>query len=249
MAMTRPFTKRPTRRGPVIELAADHARPVEQRRGSVIALLGAETRTTRRVHDAPAGYLLTHGAADVARHCQLLEPRPSPGEIRLAVTPARTGWHVDVASRDRPGLLAAVTGVLAAHGLNVAQAVVATWDDGAALQAFIIDPGTAPDTLRLQHDLEVSLSTPLSAPPVNDAIVDFDDHVSPWYTRCDIRANDRTGLLHALAVAVASAGADIHAARAVTVNGTALDRFDLTDWSGNKLTPALQDSIRAHMRG
>jgi UTP:GlnB (protein PII) uridylyltransferase len=219
MAVTYLFMKRATRRGPVIELDPEQARPVEQRRHDVIAVLGAGKRLARRVHDAPAGYLLTQGPADVARHCQLLEPCPSPGEIRLAVTPARAGWHVDVASRDRPGLLAAVTGVLAAHDLNVAQAVVATWDDGGALQAFIIDRVTAPETLRLQRDLEASLHAPQSAVPVSEATVDFDDDVSPWYTRCDIRASDQTGLLHALAVAV------------------------------NKLTLAIQDAIRDRMRG
>ncbi|MBV8305272.1 MAG: hypothetical protein JOZ04_13760, partial [Acidimicrobiia bacterium] len=65
---------------------------------------------------------------------------------------------------------------------------------------------------------------------------------------CDVRAGDRPGLLHALAVSIAVAGADIHAARVATAGGLAHDVFDLSDASGHKLDAVLQDAIRARLR-
>jgi [protein-PII] uridylyltransferase len=235
-------------RGPVIQLDAEPAQRVRDRRDAAVALLAGGSRSARRAQAAPAGYALSQGAADVARHCQLLEPCPDPDTVRLAVTPTPAGWHVDVAARDRRGLLASTTGVLASHSLNVTQAVIATWDDGAALQAFVVDADPMPDPTRLQEDLAASLGGGLASPPVADASVDFDDDASPWYTRCDVRVADRRGLFHALAVAIADSGADVHAARASTVGDEAFDRFDLTDRFGRKLTPSIEDRIRTRIR-
>ena len=41
-------------------------------------------------------------------------------------------WRVEVVSRDRPGLLATVSGVLSASGLSVHEAVIARVTDAAA---------------------------------------------------------------------------------------------------------------------
>src|SRR4051794_5411431 len=166
---------------------------------------------TARAATAPAGYVLTQGTSDLARHCELLASLPVEGEVRVVATPGRRPgtWHLDVGSRDRPGLLAAFTGGLAEHELDVVQAVVATWDDRAALQAFVVTSRSTPNAGRLEHALAASLGGPLVGAPVPDAEVAFRHTDGALYTSCDVRAPDRPGLLHALAVAIASAGADI----------------------------------------
>jgi [protein-PII] uridylyltransferase len=190
---------------------------------------------------------LAHDSSDVARHCALLSPPPAPGEARVVATPARASgeWHLDVASRDRPGLLAAFTGVLAGSGIEVVQAVLATWDDGGALQAFVVRAADPPDSHALQNAFKASLDRPLSSAAVTDAQVTFDDAASALYTRCDVRVADRPGLLHTVAVAIATAGADVHAARVTTIDGVARDRFDLSDRTGHKLDATLQEAIRS----
>ena len=214
---------------------------------AALRLVGPDPAAAARIAAAPAGYLTVHDPADVARHCTLLSPRPGPGEVRVAVTPGRAPgeWRLDIAGRDRPGLLAACTGVLARFGVDVAQAVVATWDDGAALEAFIVRAaaGPAPDGERLRAALAASLDQPLWSPAVLDAQVSFDSAGSSPYTACVVRAADRPGLLHAVAVAFAHAGVDIHAARVETVDGAACDRFDLSP-----VTPALEARIRETIR-
>jgi [protein-PII] uridylyltransferase len=223
---------------------------VERRVASAVRLVGDDCAAAARIPSAPAASLLTHDSADVARHAALLSPVPPAGEVRAAITPGPVpgAWHLDVAARDRPGLLVACSGVLAARGIDVVQAVVATWDDGAALEAFVVRSPDPPDAPSLQDALEASLSRPQSSPPVPDADVVFDHEASSVYTACEVRAGDRPGLLHALAVAVAAAGADVHAARVATVAGVAVDRFDLTDGAGGKLDRRLEAAIRTRIR-
>ncbi len=196
-----------------------------------------------RARSAPPAYLPTQSASDIARHCQLLETRPGPGEVRLAITPARRGWNLDVAARDRPGLLAAVTGVLAARDRSVVQAVVATWADGGALETFVVDEAID-DVSDLQTALEDALEQPLASDPIPEAVVVFDNDAGRWFTRMEVLASDRAGLLHGVATAIAVGGADVHGAGVMTRDGVAVDQFDLTDQAGAKVTPVRQDAIR-----
>lgn len=232
---------------PIPMIDDDHRVQAAIRRRAATRLVGATSLAAARIADAPAGYLLAHRSSDIARHATLLAGLPLPGEARVVITPggAPGVWHLDVASRDRPGLLAAFTGVFADAGIGVVQGVVATWDDGAALEAFVVNSADAPDPHSLQEALENSLDAPLSSAPVSDALVTFDDDASPLYTRGDIVAADRPGLLHSLAVAIAIAGADVHAARVTTTDGLACDHFDLSDRAGKKLDAGLEESIRS----
>ena len=91
---------------------------------------------------------------------------------------------------------------LAERAIDVIQAVVATWDDGAALQAFVVRSAPAPDAAGLQTAFEASLDRRLSAPALPDATVAFDRGASTVYTACEVQAADRPGLLHVLAVAI-----------------------------------------------
>jgi UTP:GlnB (protein PII) uridylyltransferase len=141
-------------------------------------------------------------------------------------------------------LLAAFTGVLARRGVDVHQAVLATWDDGGALEAFVVTAANPPEPGALQDAFEASLDEPLSSAPIADADVSFAAGASALYTSCDVRAVDRPGFLHDVAVAIASAGADVHAARVTTINGIVQDRFDLSDRSGHPLDAAMEEAIR-----
>lgn len=227
--------------------ANGHRDAVGARRSAAARLVDPSGAVAARIAAAPAAYLLVHRAGDIVRHCELLTPVPSPWEVRVAVTPGGHAgeWRLDIASRDRPGLLASFSGVLAAHALDVAQAVVATWHDGAALETFVVRSAGMPDCVALEDSLQASLAGGLTSPPIPDAEVTFDDASSLTYTACQVRAEDRPGLLHAVAVAIAVAGGDVHAASVTTTGGVAHDRFDLSDRNGRKLEAAAQLAIRA----
>ena len=222
---------------------------VERRRAEAVRLAGGDRAVVERIAHAPRTYLLAQDAADVARQAALLEPLPPPGRARVAVLQLEEReWRVEVASRDRPGLLATVTGVLSDAGLSVRDAVVATWADGGALESFRVLPtkGTPPDADALTAAIVEAFDRPLEAPPTPGAEVVFDDDASPWYTLCEVRCVDRPGLLHAITAAFASAGVDVHSARVRTVEGQAADRFEVTDRNGRKLgEPAKRAVIEA----
>jgi UTP:GlnB (protein PII) uridylyltransferase len=207
---------------------------IERRRAAALRIVGDRRALADRITAAPDGYVLAHDSTDIVRHCALLSPLPSEREARAVVTPGRAPgeWHLDVGSRDQVGLLAAFTGVLSAAGIEVVQAVLATWDDGAALQAFVVRATPAPDGHARERAYEASLRAPLTSSPVHGAEVTFDDTASELYTRCDVRAPDQPGLLHAVAVAIAAAGGDVHAARVTTAGGAAHDVFDLSELDG-----------------
>jgi [protein-PII] uridylyltransferase len=238
------------RRAAVTDLLTDGERlRLERGRADACALLG-EGPGRSRVATALPAYVLAHASSDLARHCELLDPLPGAGEVRLSVTPTSVArcWHLDLVTRDRPGLLAAFSGVLAATALDVTQAVLTTWPDGAALQAFTVRTMDMPAHGDLQRALSGALELPLRSDPVPDASVRFDDDASALYTACEIAASDQPGLLHAIAVAIAAAGGDVHAASVRTHDGIARDHFDLSDRSGQKLDHALQHRIAERLR-
>ena len=183
----------------------------------------------------------------------------------MSVLPRDGGeWQIEVAARDRPGLLATVSGVLADLGLDILDATVATWPDLAALDSFhvrraALQPARfgpeelekipAPDPGALEVAIVNAFEGPLESLPNPDADVRFDDQSSPWYTLFEVRSPDRRGLLHSLTAGIASAGASVHSAKLVTVNGQAVDRFELTDRNGRKLDDAGKDAVTAAIRG
>lgn len=182
---------------------------------------------------------------------RLLDRLPGREEARVARhSLAPDEWEIDVASRDRTALLAHVAGVLVECGLDVSSAVIATWADGAALESFRVrraglEPpqlvperlpvATPPDPGALEAAIVASFDRPLVAPPNPDAEVSFDDAGSPWYTLCEVRSPDRRGLLHTITAGIPAAGASVHSARLETIDGLAVDRFEVTDATGRKL--------------
>lgn len=229
---------------------------VERRRAEALRVVG-DDRALRDVRDriahAPRNYLLAQDAVSVARQAALLEPLPARGRARVAVIPldqaADRGdgrlWRVDVASRDRPGLLATVSGALASFGLCVDEAVVATWPDGGAIESFALHGDTEhpPDPAQLEAAIPAAFDQPLVSEANAQAIVTFDDDASPWYTLCEIRSPDTPGLLRAITVALVSAGAEVHLARVQTVGGSAVDTFELTDRNGRKLDHQVRGAV------
>jgi Na+:H+ antiporter len=242
---------------------------VERRRSEAIRLAQDNPRVVDRIEHAPRAYLLSQEASDVARQAAFVEPVPSKGDASVAVLPVDPGrlgtatdaderWRIEIAARDRAGLLATIAGVISDAGFDILDAAVATWGDGAALDTILVqrrvlsstDLGglLPPDPVKLEAAIVAAFDVPLECVPNPDAELRFDDHASPWYTICEVRSPDRRGLLHGVASAMASAGANVHSARLVTVEGTAVDRFELTDRNENKLDEETKSAVLRAVR-
>ena len=227
------------------ELTGREARNLaEHRRVEAVRLTGGGPAGERLQH-APRSYLLGQDAEALARQVRLLEPLPPRRSARVAVTAGLDPgtWRVEVASRDQRGLLAVVTGVLADLGLDIVSAAAATWGDGGAIESFLVRAAEQPDAARVREAIESGFRGALGAPPMAEVQLDFDDDASPWYTLCQVRVPDRPGVLHALAVAFAASGADVHSARVASVGDVAVDSFELTDQRGRKLDATVKEAI------
>lgn len=220
---------------------------VGRRKSEAMRLVPLSPDLEARIERAPRAYVLRQDSAAIARQVRLLDPLPAASEARVLITPLsdRAGGWIDVVARDRPGLLAVVTGVLSGFGLNVSQALVATWPDGAAMESFLVSGAQALPTVDdLVRRIEENFDRPVTAEPLPEAELEFDDQSSPWHSVCEIRAPDRPGLLHAQAAALTAAGVDVQAARVTTEAGMALGTFEVTNHSGAKLTEADQERLR-----
>ncbi len=234
------------------ELSGAEARNViGQRRTSAIAMAPDDESVRERLARAPRPYVIRQEPAAMARHAQLLTPAPGAREARVRIVEGRepgTSW-VDVGARDRHGLLARVTGVLASHDLDVVEAVVATWPDRVALESFLVRSAPPPDAGQLEVDLRSAFEQPLESRPLVEVEVRFDAAASPWHTVCEISAPDKPGLLHTIATAFAAAGVEVMSASIVAFDGVADDRFEIVDEDGHKLDALRQTTVERFLRG
>ncbi|MBW8825548.1 MAG: hypothetical protein JF603_04240 [Acidobacteria bacterium] len=204
----------------------------------------------RRQEGAPAAYLDANDPCDIARHLALLDRVPRSGIVRVTVTPSdRSGsWWVEVVSSDRSGLLAAISGGLESHALDVLSASVATWPDGATLDIFHVSAEEEPHPEDLRAWIEAALGRPLMPSPVVGAVVTF-TAADDGTTMCKVQAPDRLGLLHDLAATFALQGIRVASARVETAIDVAVDHFALTDRRGKPLGVATQQAVRGAILG
>jgi UTP:GlnB (protein PII) uridylyltransferase len=205
--------------------------------------LASTPRASDRIHAAPRQWLLANQPEVLARQASMLDPVPRHDEVRVWAEPEQR--RVSVVTRDARGLLAAITSAFDAVGLSIESASAATWPDGVALSVFTVVPADLIDVDALHGAILESLDAPLLTEPVAVDGVRFDHRASPWYSVLAVEAEDRSGLLHAITAALASAGVLIHSARIQTVAGRARDSFELTDERGGKLSVSHEHLVRA----
>jgi len=238
------------------EVGSRRRRSVEQHRARLTRAL-----TTRRLESLapivarlPRRYLLTRSTAFIARHLALASGAPlQDGEVRLRAERHRRAaeWDLLVVARDRPGLLATMSGVLALRGATVLAADAATSADGLALDVFTVGSAYgAPLESNLWPALETDVRAALDGRlPLDDLLasgaaageesgpisVRIDNDVSQVFSVVEVRAPDRVGLLYRITRALHELGMDIHHAKVATYPEGALDVFYVWDLSGNKL--------------
>jgi [protein-PII] uridylyltransferase len=177
-------------------------------------------------------------------------------------------FELAVATRDRPGLFAMITGVLAADGLNILGARIATSRDGIALDAFRVSRPSDEAALDDERGtrLEEILRDVLRGDVNVEALVgrsarswlhrrrgrqvatriDIDNDISETYTVLDVTAADRVGLLFTITNCLYHQWVQIHLAKVTTMVTQALDAFYVTDIEGRKIMePARLDAIRS----
>lgn len=199
-------------------------------------------------------------------HHALLDAVRADGVLRLVPGDGRC----IVAARDRTGLLAAVAGAMAAHGVEVLSASGWSSDDGLAVEEYRIERrlGGDPPWKRIEGDLVRALDGQLdlhqrlreraaayagtqrrlSAAPSAPPAVLVDHAASADATLVEVRAPDRVGVLHDVADAIATEGLDIRVALVETLGHEVVDVFYLrTPEGGPVVDPEVLDRLRTEI--
>ena len=243
---------------------ADERHVVHTRRAEVLRLLlGVEpdhpTAQTRKVDrfigQLPTRYALVTPAETVLAHMTMCAD--------LAHERVALQWEsgqddtglVTVCCMDIPGLLARLSGTLAANDVDIIGTEAFSRADGLAIDQFRVARASEVGWDRLASDLRAVVAgeldpeallrtrerpSPLGAqpaPPVATA-VSVDNQASVRFTVLDVVARDRPGLLYRVARALHRLGLNIRLARVTTEGDTAHDAFYVEWISGGKVLDA-----------
>jgi [protein-PII] uridylyltransferase len=213
----------------------------------------------------PDAYLLSTPEEMIPAHADLhrvLGAREAAGERPAVATalvhfPERDYSEFAVCTRDRPGLFAMLSGVLAAHGMNILAARITTGRDDVALDSFRISHDESDGTTDAERwdRVERTLGAVLGgATDVEDLVrrsqrpsiltrrrrrvatqVEADNRVSRDYTVLDVYTGDRVGLLFTITNCLYHLRLDIHLAKITTMVDQVLDVFYVADQEGRKI--------------
>ncbi len=235
---------------------ADAIARIVERSGDGVAAAGVESH----VADMPDGYLSRFTPDEIVRHLAVATPPPQPGEAGFDVDHGYPVSSLVLATRDRPGLLVDVAGVLALHNVSVLDARLATRADGVAIDTFHVADalGTGgigkarwPDirkdlrtTMAGTLDLEERLAAKArSYPAAPSDGGDVRIREISGSTVVEVRCGDRIGLLHDLAAAIVECGFDVTLAKVDTRAGRVVDVFYVRPTDGEGRIDRLRASL------
>jgi Kef-type K+ transport system membrane component KefB/predicted amino acid-binding ACT domain protein len=224
---------------------------VESRLQAALALTADEAIRARITH-APASYALAHTPKQLLDHALLVEPIPRSGDARIVVLPTQSNdqWLVNIACRDRPELLARLSGALSSIDLNVINAEIATWADGAVLDIFTVQSTNEPRLGAVSDAVQRSLKSRsvLTSGGPYKLTVRLDHSAHPWHSIMRVEGEDHTGLLRDITATLAKLKVVIHHAQIGTDQGRVNNMFEISDAHGRKLSEQASNRIIRALR-
>ncbi|MBI5546569.1 MAG: [protein-PII] uridylyltransferase [Deltaproteobacteria bacterium] len=220
---------------------------VEDRRSRLLAALADRKLPEGEalLASLPERYLRSTSREEAVRHARLMRRARKAGHAASLLH--RMGYsELILAVPDRPGLLALLTGALAAHRIGILRASIFSTSDGWALDTFVVRGGGGGRLERerwraARADLLLALAGQLDieellrrrgesglarrAQPHVETHVAIDNRAAQDATVIDVYARDRVGLLHTLARTLYEHGAEILLAKVATEGNQVADSF------------------------
>ncbi len=228
-------------------------RLAELEAAAVPELARAEVRA--HVRAMPGEYLDAFEPGEILDHLRLLTSPPGPGEVRVESNAAEALPTVTVVAADRPGLLAAVSGVFAVHNVSILGARLFTRTDGTAVDVFQVEDGLGRKidesvwkdvavevaaVMRGEHDLTPHLAAKSRAYdlPATGTIpvrVEVDPSAAASDTVIEVHCLDHVGRLHTIARTLHDVGLDVRIAKIETRGDEVVDTFYVREADGTPL--------------
>ena len=249
------------------------AHPVEKRvtevkLQSLVGFAGdaGQTELQSFLDEMPDRYFLANPVDVVRRHARIARDRDTGlATVRVGPGPSEDVDELVVVTRDRPGLLADLTAVLAAHDLSVLSAEIYTRkrpDGDEVFDVFLVRMGehalSGQQLSRaIASDLDERISDRVSAaaliarkstpPPWSirpgpeiRTQVSVDNEASSKYTVVDVFTKDRVGLLHEIARTLHEMDLTIALSKINTEGESVADVFYVAGPDGKKLSDRKQ---------
>ena len=221
-------------------------------------------RVNHFLETMPDRYFLSTAEDVVPAHFELMERFQGEKAVTFVEhTPERDCSSVTVCTNDRPGLFAAITGVLTALHFDILNARIFTSSDGRILDVFRIShhgrselvmaqpkwqkfetmlDGVLEgriDVARLVESSRTSLFLQKRAPKVSTSI-QIDNEASDDFTIVEVFTADRIGVLFTITHALHRLGLSIHVAKISTNVDQVADVFYVTEQRGGKIEDAVR---------
>ena len=215
----------------------------------------------------PPDYLVSFTPPEVAHHAQL-QKKLADHELLIETRKEKECWSLLVMTRDRPGLLAKICGVLALHNLRILAAQIFTWNDGTVVDVLQVNPAInsryeEQNWQSLERDLLLAVKQRLGLDyrlhrklePLGKkryqvsrrlpTRVEIDNEGSDTCTIVEVFAADRLGLLYEIARTLTDFGMNIYRAIIGSKADQVVDVFYIQDYEGEKITdPVFQEELR-----
>jgi [protein-PII] uridylyltransferase len=208
----------------------------------------------------PERYFLSVSEADIPAHFSLMELYSGEGAVTLVEHfPDRSCTSLVVCTRDRPGLFAAITGVLTALNLNILNSRIFTSNDGRILDIFRISHDGRPELVMAENKwtrFRAHLNSVLAGAtdvatlvaasqkgtllhkrvPKVSTMIQIDNEASEPFNIIEVFTDDRIGVLFDITHELHQLGLSIHVAKISTNVDQVADVFYVADQSGAKVT-------------
>ena len=222
------------------------------------------------LNQLPDDYLINFPPEVICKHIEYTRSLVSR-DVLFFHEESQESWTLLLITRDRPGLLSRVFGVLSLHNLNVLAAQIFTWTDGTAVDALEVNSAIGEHYDGQQwEDLEMDLNLAinqrlgiehrLQRKPARlggahgqseyrlRAKVEIDNQDSEKFTVIEVYANDRIGLLYDITRSLSDFGLSIYRARIGSRSDQAVDVFYILDRNGKKVSDKrFQEEIKMEL--